>query len=128
MPRAERVPDMPTLGCPCGYRTPPPWTDYQAAEHTWYHLMWEEMRRGFRKQQATYEQARDMVRAAGEFIGVLDRSLSTARGQIFDLKDRAHEIAMRALAVCDRWDADDVDAGAMDREMGQLRQAIDGVT
>jgi hypothetical protein len=126
MPRAERAPEMSTLGCPCGYRTPPPWTDYQVAEHAWYHLMWEEMRRGFRKQRATYEQARDMVRAAGEFIDVLERTASTERGRIADLNDRLDEIAVAGRRVCDRWNDDDVDAGAMNRDIGQLRRAIDG--
>lgn len=43
-------------------------------------------------------------------------------------RQRAHDIAVLGRRVCERWNDDDVDAGAMDREMGQLRQAIDGET
>lgn len=45
----------------------------------------------------------------------------------FEDEREIDDLARAALAVCDRWDADDVDDGLMEGDIGRLRQIALGV-
>jgi hypothetical protein len=68
----------------------------------------------------------DDRRRAYDRIDALEWDLDEARSTISDLASTIVDLAEAGRQVCQRWNDDDVDAGAMDREIGELRRAIDG--
>jgi hypothetical protein len=81
----DRVPDPTRLGCECAYETPPPWTQFQAVEHHWHHLLWEHNRRRINGEPTLLTECQEFTRAQSEYLSMVLAERDQLRTRLTDL-------------------------------------------
>ena len=75
---------LPILGCPCGYTTPPPWSDLNVAEHTVQHLQHLDVQRTVAGRHSSHGDALQLCHAQQRLIDELHALAARLRVQLHD--------------------------------------------